>query len=94
VLFPEENLLDDIPVPLPDEYETSVGPEPFEAAAGRTLPERLLKEQRRGLARVSSFCVAEQFKIERIIAYLRDYHVVLPKKYDECLYFYYEPVST
>ena len=91
VLFPDdsglehkstENLVDQ-----PDE--------PLEQAtfAVRTLPEKLLKEQRRGLARVTSYCVAEQFNLDNVINYLKDYHVIMTKKFDECLYYYYEPAA-
>ena len=38
------------------------------------------------------YCVAETFKMSSVTRYLRDQHGVLPKQYDECLYFYYEPI--
>jgi uncharacterized Rmd1/YagE family protein len=40
--------------------------------------------------RVSSYCISEQMDLDSITLYLSNYHIVLPHKYDECLYFYYD----
>lgn len=53
--------------------------------------ERWLKDQRRGLARVTSFAIAEHFTLAKILEHLVQYHVLAPKTYGECLYWCYDP---
>ncbi|KAJ8324628.1 Sad1-interacting factor 3 [Batrachochytrium dendrobatidis] len=59
--------------------------------AARTHAERQSKEERTGIPRVTCYCVAESFNMDDTIALIRDVHGVIPKQYDECVYFYYEP---
>ncbi|KAH6563399.1 hypothetical protein BASA62_008610 [Batrachochytrium salamandrivorans] len=61
------------------------------ADAARTHAERQSKEQRTGLPRVTCFCVGEAFKMDDAIKLCHNVHGVIPKSYDECVYFYYEP---
>ncbi|KAJ1343089.1 hypothetical protein BSLG_002115 [Batrachochytrium salamandrivorans] len=55
------------------------------ADAARTHAERQSKEQRTGLPR------GEAFKMDDAIKLCHNVHGVIPKSYDECVYFYYEP---
>ncbi|KNC97300.1 uncharacterized protein SPPG_07229 [Spizellomyces punctatus DAOM BR117] len=59
--------------------------------AARTEAERMSKDQRTKMPRVTSYCIAEGYKIGEISKFLRNTHQVSTKKYDECLYVYYEP---
>lgn len=79
--------------------------DPYEPEQPKTLPEQLLKEQRKGLARgfmfdlVTAYCAANSFKLDKMVAFLHEYNVILPKRvpqviqYDECLYFHYDPTT-
>ncbi|KAJ3215662.1 hypothetical protein HK099_006250 [Clydaea vesicula] len=58
-----------------------------------TQAERTLKEDRFDLPRVSSYCVAEGYKLEEITKFLNYSHGVNGVSYDECLHASYE-VST
>lgn len=54
----------------------------------RSVAERLTKERReeRHLPRVTAYCVAEAFKLQKTIAFLRSHHQVRPRIYDDLLY--------
>ena len=55
-----------------------------------TEAERLSKDSRSDFPRVSSYCVAEGFRLEAISRFVRDTHSTYQKTFDECLYVYYE----
>ena len=55
-----------------------------------TEAELLSKDQRSDFPRVSSYCLAEGFKLETIKAFVTDTHSAYNKTYDECLYICYE----
>ncbi len=52
--------------------------------------ERLAKQDRSNIPRVTSYCLAESFNFEQVVKYLETSHNIKAKKYDECLYFYYD----
>jgi uncharacterized Rmd1/YagE family protein len=56
----------------------------------QTIAERLKKSDRLQIPRVTSYCLAETFKLSEVVDYLKISHGIVPKQYDECLYFYYE----
>ncbi|KAJ3019556.1 hypothetical protein HKX48_001983 [Thoreauomyces humboldtii] len=58
--------------------------------AARTEAERMSKDERTKLPRVTSHCIAEGYKITEIAKFVRNNHSVSPKKYDECLYVSYD----
>jgi uncharacterized Rmd1/YagE family protein len=55
-----------------------------------TAAERLNKDQRFDVPRVSSYCIAESFMLESIAKFVREKHSVTSKTFDECLYIFYE----
>ncbi|KAJ1557068.1 hypothetical protein HK405_000933, partial [Cladochytrium tenue] len=57
---------------------------------GRTAAERLAKEDRRHLARVTCYCAADAYDLPAASLYLSDRHAVRPVPYDECLYVAYQ----
>ena len=42
---------------------------------------------------VTSYCIAEGYKIKDVWKHLELQHGVMPKLYDECLYAYYNPAD-
>lgn len=56
--------------------------------ARRSLSERLTKERReeQNLPRVTAYCVAESFRLQKTLAFLRASHQVQPRIYDDLLY--------
>ncbi|BFZ54642.1 Sad1-interacting factor 3 [Savitreella phatthalungensis] len=61
----------------------------------RSIAERLTKERRdeRHLPRVTAYCVADSFRIQKTTAFLRSHHEVRPRIYDDLLYAaYYLPL--
>lgn len=54
----------------------------------RSVSERLTKERReeRNLPRVTAYCVAETFRLQKAAAFLRASHQVKPRVYDDLLY--------
>jgi uncharacterized Rmd1/YagE family protein len=59
----------------------------------RTVAEKMSKEQRFILPRVTSYCRAVSFDLEKITEWVVSVHNVTPKQYDECLYIYYNSHS-
>ncbi|KAI8906580.1 hypothetical protein DFJ77DRAFT_477236 [Powellomyces hirtus] len=101
VLFPDDAAPPPPPPPTPGieepegapwytGYNEVVVPDVVPDAA-RTEAERMNKDQRTKLPRVTSYCVAEGYKISEIAKFVRNTHHVSPKKYDECLYVSYDP---
>ncbi|KAJ3174347.1 hypothetical protein HDU88_000315 [Geranomyces variabilis] len=102
VLFPDEGGAAPFPapptpgtgeddhVPWYQGYNEVVVPDVVPDAA-RTEAERMSKDQRTRLPRVTSYCVAEGYKIAEIAKLARNEHRIAPKKYDECLYVSYDP---
>ena len=58
--------------------------------AKMTEAERLSKDLRFDFPRVSSYCLAEGFKIEKIASHVKEMHSAYQKTFDECLYIYYD----
>ncbi|KAJ3045645.1 hypothetical protein HDV00_007770 [Rhizophlyctis rosea] len=106
VLFPEEGAGAQLPtysVPPTDDsaqhlppwyagYNEVVVPDVIPDAA-RTEAERMSKDLRSSLPRVTSYCIAEGYKIKDIMKLLELQHGIMPKLYDECLYAYYNPAD-
>ncbi|KAJ3267485.1 hypothetical protein HK104_005833 [Borealophlyctis nickersoniae] len=100
VLFPEESqgvYLSGVedggqqqPQPWYAPYNEVVVPHVVPDAA-RTEAERMSKEQRTMLPRVTSYSMAEGYKINDITKYIERQHGVSTKVYDECLYAFYTP---
>lgn len=66
------------------------GEDLYQPDEAQTEAEKLSKQDRSFLPRVTSYCLAESFKLEEISKYITHSHGVATKQYDECLYFYYE----
>ncbi|KAJ3271219.1 hypothetical protein HDV01_006952 [Terramyces sp. JEL0728] len=66
------------------------GEDLYQPDEAQTEAEKLNKQDRSNLPRVTSYCLAESFKLEEISKYITHSHGVATKQYDECLYFYYE----
>ncbi|KAJ3033888.1 hypothetical protein HK097_004698 [Rhizophlyctis rosea] len=61
--------------------------------AARTNAERTSKDRRLVIPRVTSYCIAEGYKIKDVLKHLELQHGIMPKLYDECLYAYYNPAD-
>ncbi|KAI8840841.1 hypothetical protein BJ741DRAFT_37277 [Chytriomyces cf. hyalinus JEL632] len=64
--------------------------QPFSSTGPRTEAERLSKEFRIHLPRVTCYCAADSYDIKAICSFLKTKHGVVGREYDECLYVSYE----
>lgn len=81
--FDEDN--DDAPVKDDEEVLRKTG-----GRKGKSYAERLPKDRRaEKLARVTAYCTAQAYKLQRTAAFLKDKHGARTKLYDDCLYAVY-----
>ena len=51
------------------------------------------KDQRSSIPRVTSYCIAKHFDLEKIQEFVKHSHGIKSKRFDECLYFSYDELT-
>ena len=65
----------------------------YKARTGVTTNAELNKDQRSQVPRVTSYCIAKHFDLDKIQAFVKHSHGIKSRRFDECLYFSYDELS-
>ena len=65
----------------------------FKLGTTSTSNAEMNKDQRSLIPRVTSYCIAKKFDLEKIQEFVKHSHGIKSKRFDECLYFSYDELT-